>query len=203
MADALSPLSNVTSDPVRAAGVFVAGSVLLFGGVYFLSIRLGLPAWVFQSAAVVLITGLPIVMLTSHLDQRSAGGGRGWLTWRRTTSLGATTFAALAIAAAAYMGAGAIREARPGVKWVATPGHDANLIRQFSQGLLRKYFGQISVPDHKMRYCLKSLRQKPGSAKRVSFKEREKHIVRRRPIGWANRRLSIESSTTLPINRTE
>ncbi len=35
-----------------------------------------------------------------------------------------------------------------------------------------------------MKYYLKSLREKLSGAKRVGFKDREKHIVRRRPIGW-------------------
>ena len=61
---------------------------------------------------------------------------------------------------------------------------DAEQSLRLSQGAIRKFFGQISVPDHKMKYYLKSLRQKLDGARRVSFKDRSKHIVRRRPIGW-------------------
>lgn len=49
---------------------------------------------------------------------------------------------------------------------------------QFSQGSLGKLFGQISVPDHKMKWYLKNLRDKLGDAKQVSFEDRNRYIVR-------------------------
>lgn len=49
---------------------------------------------------------------------------------------------------------------------------------QFSQGSLGKLFGQISVPDHKMKWYLKNLRGKLAGAKQAQIKDRNKHIVR-------------------------
>ena len=49
---------------------------------------------------------------------------------------------------------------------------------RFSRGSFHKLFGQISVPDHQMKWYLKSLRAKLKGAKRVSFKKRNDHIVR-------------------------
>lgn len=48
---------------------------------------------------------------------------------------------------------------------------------QFSQGSLQKFFGQLSVPDHKMKGYLKNLRGKLGGSKQVSFEDRSKYIV--------------------------
>ena len=59
---------------------------------------------------------------------------------------------------------------------------------QFSQGSFGKLFGQISVPDHSMKWYLKSLRDKLDGATEVSFKDRNKHIIRhRRGTGGAER----------------
>jgi len=47
--------------------------------------------------------------------------------------------------------------------------------------VLNRYFGQISVPDHKMKWYLKNLRGKLNGAVRVSFADRNKYIVRLKP----------------------
>jgi len=49
---------------------------------------------------------------------------------------------------------------------------------QLTQGSFSKFMTQISLPDHKMKWYLQSLRDKLKGAKRVSFKDRNKYIVR-------------------------
>jgi hypothetical protein len=49
---------------------------------------------------------------------------------------------------------------------------------QFSQGSFSKFLTQISLPDHKMKWYLQGLRDKLKGAKQVSFKDRNKYIVR-------------------------
>ena len=51
---------------------------------------------------------------------------------------------------------------------------------KFSVGSFKKLFGQISLPDHKMKWYLKSLKDKLGGATKVSFKDRNKYIIRHR-----------------------
>ena len=50
----------------------------------------------------------------------------------------------------------------------------------FSQGSLRKVLSQISLPDHRMRWYLKGLRDKLDGATRVPITERNKYIFRHR-----------------------
>lgn len=57
---------------------------------------------------------------------------------------------------------------------------NADLAFRFSQGSLRRFRGQISVPDHKMKFYLSNLRYKLSGAKRVALKERLKYIDRKR-----------------------
>ena len=49
---------------------------------------------------------------------------------------------------------------------------------QFSQGSFSKLLTQVSLPDHKMKWYLQGLRDKLKGAKQVSFKDRNKYIVR-------------------------
>jgi triacylglycerol lipase len=49
---------------------------------------------------------------------------------------------------------------------------------QVSQGSFDKFMTQISLPDHKIKWYLQNLRDKLKGTKRVSFKDREKYIVR-------------------------
>lgn len=49
---------------------------------------------------------------------------------------------------------------------------------QFSQGSFSKFLTQVSLPDHKMKWYLQGLRDKLNGAKQVSFKDRNKYIVR-------------------------
>jgi hypothetical protein len=49
---------------------------------------------------------------------------------------------------------------------------------KFSQGSFSKFLTQVSLPDHKMKWYLQGLRDKLNGAKEVSFKDRNKYIVR-------------------------
>ena len=50
----------------------------------------------------------------------------------------------------------------------------------FSPGSLERYFAQISVPDHKMKYYLESLQAKLEKPVQVTFADRNKYIFRHR-----------------------
>lgn len=49
---------------------------------------------------------------------------------------------------------------------------------RFSERSFRKMLFQISLPDHKIKWYLQSLRDKQNGAKPVSFKNRNRHITR-------------------------
>lgn len=49
---------------------------------------------------------------------------------------------------------------------------------QLSQGSFHRFMTQISVPDHKIKWYLQNLHDKLKGTKRVSFKDRERYIVR-------------------------
>jgi eukaryotic-like serine/threonine-protein kinase len=103
------------SHPARVALLFAAASALVLGVVYLLVHQLGLPDWVFSGAVLLLLIGLPIVLVTGHLERRRAlarAGGTlvttpnvglpGWFTWRKALRGGVLAFAALGVAAAGY-----------------------------------------------------------------------------------------------------
>jgi eukaryotic-like serine/threonine-protein kinase len=100
--------------PWRVAVLFGVASALLLGFAYVLMQRLGLPSWVFGTAAVLLAIGFPIVMLTGLFERQravarttgaipAAGGVRRWFTWRRSFAGGGLAFAGLGVAASGYM----------------------------------------------------------------------------------------------------
>jgi tetratricopeptide (TPR) repeat protein len=105
------------SRPLRIALLFAAASAGVLGLVYLLVHQLGLPDWVFTSAIVLLLIGLPIMLVTSHFERRRAqaraggtlvtsppGGLHGLLTWRRAIRGGVLAFAGLGVATAGYTG---------------------------------------------------------------------------------------------------
>ncbi|WP_108881112.1 lipase family protein [Anderseniella sp. Alg231-50] len=49
---------------------------------------------------------------------------------------------------------------------------------QFSKRSFRKMLFQISLPDHKMKWYLQSLRDKQDGTRRVRFRDRNRHITR-------------------------
>jgi eukaryotic-like serine/threonine-protein kinase len=100
--------------PGRVAALFAIGSIIVLAAVRFLMLKLGLPDWVFWGAAVLLVIGLPIMLLTGHHERRRAiartlitpgpaeAGVARWLTWRKALLGGGLAFAGLAIVAGGY-----------------------------------------------------------------------------------------------------
>src|SRR2546425_1508873 len=108
---AYDPIARATlGHPVRVAGLFALGSLVLLRVVYFLMTQLGLPGWVMGAAIGLLAVGLPIMVTTGLVERRralagSAGpaGGAHWLTWRRAFLSGAAGFGLLGLGTAVYM----------------------------------------------------------------------------------------------------
>ena len=103
------------SHPARVAAVFAAVSAVVLGVMHLLVHQLGLPDWVFFGAIVLLLLGLPIILVTGHLERRRAlarASGRvvttptvglpGWFTWRWAIRGGVLAFALLGVAAVVY-----------------------------------------------------------------------------------------------------
>src|SRR5262249_45617147 len=102
--------------PARVVGIFVGASIVVLAVVYALVQRLGLPDWVLYGAAVLLLTGLPIMAVTS-LDERRRtvarttglmtatppGSPANLFTWRKALMGGGLAFIGLALVAGAYM----------------------------------------------------------------------------------------------------
>jgi tetratricopeptide (TPR) repeat protein len=101
--------------PFRVAGLFLLASTAILGGVYFLTIQLGLPDWVPRAALILLAIGLPVMVVTGLIERRraavkatgmwSASGETGvqrLLTWKQATRGGYLAFAGLAVAAVVY-----------------------------------------------------------------------------------------------------
>jgi serine/threonine-protein kinase len=100
---------------VAIFAAFVAGSAVVLTAIYLLVYGLGLPDWVLYGAAVLLLVGLPITVVAGLHDQtRARAAARGvvartpagfapWVSSRRALAGGGLAFAALAVAAAAYM----------------------------------------------------------------------------------------------------
>lgn len=101
--------------PVRVAALFAGAAAGVLGAVYLLVQQLGLPDWVFLGAAVLLLVGLPVMLLTGHLERRRAearASGRAqptptgtlhrFLTWRKALMGGALAFAALGLVTTGY-----------------------------------------------------------------------------------------------------
>jgi len=101
--------------PGRVALLFAAAAVGVLGLVSVLVHRLGLPDWVFTGAVALLLIGLPIILVTGHLERRRAlarasgrvattpaGGLYGWLTWRKAVRGGVLAFAGLGVATVVY-----------------------------------------------------------------------------------------------------
>ncbi len=99
--------------PVQVAGLFGLASVAVLGLVGFLVVQLGLPAWVFWGAVILQGVGLPIMLVTGHIERRrsvssssaasrSAGVLHRWLTWRKALLGGVAAFVGLTVVASAY-----------------------------------------------------------------------------------------------------
>ncbi|MGH7657048.1 MAG: serine/threonine-protein kinase, partial [Gemmatimonadales bacterium] len=101
-----------TANPMRIALLFGLASAAVLALV-FLAIRLiGLPDWVLLAAAILLAAGLPIMLLTGHVERRrdtlstssaARRGWQGWFTWRRAILGGVVAFIVLALGVGGYM----------------------------------------------------------------------------------------------------
>ena len=101
------------ANPIRVTALFIAASVAILAATWFLEWRLGLPSWVLPVAAVLMVIGLPIMLLTAQRERErlhdtgagmSGGGLRDRLfTWRRALGGGALALAGLAAAAGGFM----------------------------------------------------------------------------------------------------
>ncbi len=102
----------------QVLGLYVAGSWVVLQVADVFVQQLFLPGWVFRGALVLLAIGLPILLVTSHLQGR-AGGGAGdsgddpddravsgmhrLFTWRRALSGGVAAFALLGVGTGGYL----------------------------------------------------------------------------------------------------
>ncbi|HEX6941543.1 MAG TPA: protein kinase [Gemmatimonadaceae bacterium] len=100
------------ANPVRVTALFVLASVAILAATWWLEGRLGLPSWVLPVAAVLMLIGLPIMLITAqrererlHGTAETAGSGlRDRLfTWRGALGGGALALAGLAAAAGGFM----------------------------------------------------------------------------------------------------
>ena len=89
----------------KVLGLYAAGSWVVLQAIDVLADNIGLPSWVFTSALVLLIIGLPIVGATAYLHGHSTvrknkgalapglGGTHRLFTWRNATFIGMAAFA--------------------------------------------------------------------------------------------------------------
>ena len=101
--------------PGTVAAWYSLAAIAVFGAAWLLMVLLGLPGWVVQAVAVLLVVGLPFVLLTSHHERRRAAaastgirfptptGVTRHLTWPRTLLYSGAAFAALAVGTGAYL----------------------------------------------------------------------------------------------------
>lgn len=115
-------------NPLRWATQLVASAVVLLGLVYFLSLELGLPAWVFQSLAIV--SGIQIGVLIYAMRVERAGQRMRRLSWQRIQAIGAVAVGAVGLMSAFYMAGRALGwrafQASSGVEALVT--HDVILL---------------------------------------------------------------------------
>ena len=101
--------------PLRVALLFTAAAALVLGIVAFLTYRLGLPGWVVGAAALLLLIGFPIMVITGLQERRRAlarttavsvqpveSAVARHFTWRKAILGGVAAFGGLTLLAAAY-----------------------------------------------------------------------------------------------------
>ncbi|MGQ0766688.1 MAG: protein kinase domain-containing protein [Gemmatimonadota bacterium] len=95
---------------LRAAVLFAGAAVVVLAATLVLVNKLGLPDWVTWGAALLLVTGLPIILQTSRRERARAAGAAArsgrWnhlFTWRRAIMGGVAAFAGLGLLSAAFM----------------------------------------------------------------------------------------------------
>lgn len=100
-------------NPVRVAAMFGGAAAVVLALVYLLMQKLGLPTWVFITAGVLLVVGLPIMVVTGVFERKRALAHTTgyvptnplarWFTWRKALLGGGLAFGGLALIAAVYM----------------------------------------------------------------------------------------------------
>lgn len=119
-AAAVSPATDAVlhrTNPLRVAAAFAVGSLLTLMLAWWLTLRIGLPTWVFYGAVGLLLVGLPTVLRASRYERRRAlaaatgdtpiapPGPLGQLsTLRGAVRGGVIAFAGLIVGAGAFMG---------------------------------------------------------------------------------------------------
>ena len=100
------------ANPVRVTALFVLASVAILAVTWWLEWRLGLPSWVLLVAAVLMMIGLPVMLLTAQRERERIRGtaetrGDGLrdrlLTWRGALGGGALALTGLVVAAGGFM----------------------------------------------------------------------------------------------------
>jgi eukaryotic-like serine/threonine-protein kinase len=100
------------ANPVRVTALFVAASLAILSATWWLEAKLGLPSWVLPMAAVLMLVGLPIMILTAQRERErlhgtaetpTGGLGDRLFTWRGALGGGALAFLGLATAAGGFM----------------------------------------------------------------------------------------------------
>ncbi len=104
------------SHPLRTLGLLLFGAVVMLGAIYALVLLLGLPDWVFQGAAALLLAGLlvgggTVMMERRRHTARATGsyhpsretGMQRLMTWGRFRHGGVLAFSGLTVATTAYM----------------------------------------------------------------------------------------------------
>ncbi len=103
------------ADPLRVTALFIGASLVILALVYGVVLLSGLPDWVVGAAAVLLLLGLPIMLLTARHERgravarttslttpMPATGVTRLFTWRRAILGGGLAFAALGVATIGY-----------------------------------------------------------------------------------------------------
>lgn len=98
---------------VRTLGLYAAGSWLVLQVVDVLADNLGLPSWVFSSALVLLIVGLPIVLATAYFhgpgrtpdtdESEATETARSVFTWRNAILGGLAAFSLWGVVATVWL----------------------------------------------------------------------------------------------------
>jgi len=100
------------ANPVRVTALFIGASVAILAATWWLEFRLGLPSWVLPVAALLMVIGLPIMLLTAQRERERlhgtaetrTGGLRDRLfTWRGALGGGALALAGLVVATGGFM----------------------------------------------------------------------------------------------------
>jgi tetratricopeptide (TPR) repeat protein/tRNA A-37 threonylcarbamoyl transferase component Bud32 len=93
--------------PAHVVGLYGTASIVVLGLAYGLMLLLGLPDWVLRGAEALLIVGLPVMLVTAHLERRrlataavpkqARSGVRSFFTWRRAIVGGLVAFGVLSV----------------------------------------------------------------------------------------------------------